>query len=784
MKKSGFIALLLVFAMLLPTLLVGCNGSEVQTTEKTHINTEAIDTSVAKTDSSYEHTTEDTSNAEEITTQADNEGDSGESTVTKEMTESIPTEQITEEVTTEEITTEENTTEEITTEKETEEMITDVMIGEVIDAPYASDFSVSRVFADDMVVQRGEFIRVWGFADESENGKKVSGEFKGMFAEALIENGNWCLTFTARLKADVNGADMKIYTDTKTVTIKNVLVGDVYMVVGQSNAQLEMKAVLAGLESIGQGRDEQIDENAPIRLLQRTTNDTAGYPQGGTTEVCPDLIGRKTWTKANYDNVMDFSALGYYFAREIVERTGGSVPIGIIEMGFSGRPMGCFLPNEVAEKMNADYIDEKTGLLVSNGVNAWPGTGRYVYNHHMYPFEKFAMAGFIWYQGESNNSYDEAVEYNEVFAELIKYMRGTHNLINPEFPVFVVEFPSIYPKPAGYDGEWHFMELGVIRTHLNMLPEVLDNSYIAVSSDLWGNKDYFNSLHPLCKLEQAVRLADLADAVIYKTKTMDEATGPILESVEISEDGLSAVLTFTNVGDGLKTVDGGDDVKGIIVFLKKYASLTSAIPTSAKITAKNQITVTYSKPMKGFAYNWSSTDFYGETLNLCNSFGNPAKAFITEFGEFVVENTYTYDDFDKLSSKKAKKIKHSFDAIRADGVDIFPVGSVDSKITAAGGKVTVKQGTEKVSLIGWVGFKVEIMIFGYSIDRGDAIFDSIPKVPEQAVKNAGGEYAFRFNIEADISNLDVGEHTVTMLVLTDVDDGLALKLLEFTLVIE
>ena len=65
----------------------------------------------------------------------------------------------------------------------------------VIGAEYAADFSVSRVFADDMVVQRNEHIRVWGFAPESENGKKVSGEFKGLFAESLIENGEWCLTF-------------------------------------------------------------------------------------------------------------------------------------------------------------------------------------------------------------------------------------------------------------------------------------------------------------------------------------------------------------------------------------------------------------------------------------------------------------------------------------------------------------------------------------------------------------------------------------------------------------
>lgn len=663
-------------------------------------------------------------------------------------------------------------------------MITDKMIGEIIDAPYASNFSVSRVFADDMVLQRGEFLRVWGFADENENGKKISGEFKGMFAEAVIENGEWCLTFTARLEADAVGAEMKIYTDTKTVTFKDVLVGDVYMVVGQSNVQYEMRTLLNELEKIGEAREESIDESAIIRLLQRTTNDTAGYPQGGTTEVCRDLVGERTWTLPTRDNVMDFSAIGYYFAREIVKRTGGNIPIGIIEMGFSGRPLGCFLPNEIAEKMDTDYIDEASGLFVSRGVNGWPGTGRYVYNHHMYPFEKTAIAGLIWYQGESNNSYDEAVKYNSTFSEYIKYLRSTHNLINRDFPVFAVELPSIYQKPAEYTGEWHFMELGIIRAHLSSLPSMLDNAFIAVSGDLWSNKDYYNSLHPTCKLQQAIRLADLAEAVIYKSKTMDEATGPILESFTLSEDGLEATLTFKNVGDGLKTADGGEEVKGIVVFLKKYASLTCESPASARISAKNQITITHTRAMKGIAYNWESEDLYGETINLCNSFGNPASAFITELEDFKLEKVYSYDELENLSSKKAKKIAHAFDSLRADGKDLLSVGGIDSKLKDTDNTVTVKKGSKKITLTGWVGFKVEIIIFGYSIDSGDAIFTSIPVIPEQAVKKAGGELAQRFIIDADISELDEGEHKITMLALVDADGGLALKLLEFTVIVE
>ena len=84
-------------------------------------------------------------------------------------------------------TTEYNSEEASSETEEETTVITDVMIGETLEAEYAADFSVAKIFSSDMVVQRNEQIRVWGFAPESENGKKVSATFKGMFAEALMD---------------------------------------------------------------------------------------------------------------------------------------------------------------------------------------------------------------------------------------------------------------------------------------------------------------------------------------------------------------------------------------------------------------------------------------------------------------------------------------------------------------------------------------------------------------------------------------------------------------------
>ena len=158
----------------------------------------------------------------------------------------------------------EETTEEVSTEP-------DIMIDVTLDAEYAADFTVAKVFSNDMVVQRGERIRVWGWADESENGKKVSGEFMGMFSEAIIENGEWCITFKARLNACADlGNTMKIYTDTKTVEFTDVLVGDVFYVIGQSNVAYSVSSHLSAFPNDpNKGGADVIAqyEDAPIRIF-------------------------------------------------------------------------------------------------------------------------------------------------------------------------------------------------------------------------------------------------------------------------------------------------------------------------------------------------------------------------------------------------------------------------------------------------------------------------------------------------------------------------------------
>ena len=129
----------------------------------------------------------------------------------------------------------------------------------------------------------------------------------------------------------------------------------------------------------------------------------------------------------------------------------------------------------------------------------------------------------------------------------------------------------------------------------------------------------------------------------------------------------------------------------------------------------------------------------------------------------------------------------SFDNFKVDGADIFTVGKVQSELVAAGNTVTVTSSANQIYLYGWIGFTNQIEDFGHRIDGGEASYGINPIVPASGsgVYTVGGEYARRFGITMNISDLDKGEHTVDLLVRVKVDDGnVPAKMLSFKLVIE
>ncbi len=487
----------------------------------------------------------------------------------------------------------------------------------LLDVPAATQFTVSNVFSDNMVVQRNEHVRVWGWADDSQNGKRVSGTFLNTTAHTVIENGEWILTFKQTWNANTAmGNHMTIYGDGVEYTFADVLVGDVYMAIGQSNIWY---SVDTHLKSTPPKKHGKLDENALIRLHFNSQDQRKGYPTWGTDEVCREIMSDSRWELPTKENYRHFSALGYYFAENMLKANENTVPIGVIEVEAAGKHLACFLSNEVATATQADIFIPSLGIYKANGANGAEAS-RFMYNQYIYPFEKYAISGIIWYQGESDLHDANTRSYADKFVPLMQQMRETHNVLNKEFPIYIMELARCY------DANWRFG--GVRAVQGGIAAQQLPNTYLVASSDLILTSPR-DILHPDIKWEQAKRLAAIATAVEYKNGSLDESLGPVLRSIELSSNGLSAVLTFDHVGDGLKTINGADTVTGFQGYNAGYAPLSAL---TATITAPNQITVTSASPIQGVGYNTLVTNGFGTepdcTLNLCNSFDVPAGAFI------------------------------------------------------------------------------------------------------------------------------------------------------------
>ena len=539
-------------------------------------------------------------------------GCAGNTTVTETEEQTQPAETTaevtTEEVTTEAVTTEEVTTEEVTTEPEVTEPAFPEPTQEVLDAPAATAFKVTGVYGNDMVIQRNEYIRVWGFADEDQNGKRVNAEFAGLSGAALIEDGHFFITLNGSLPECTEGRDFRVYGDGVEYVYTGVLVGDVYWVVGQSNVAYPVSSIKAEPLASAAGRNCEISNDDLIRLNRSSMTDANNGLTQGTTDVNEDVPVKRGWQKPK-QGAYSFAAIGYFAGKQLYEALDKKIPLGLIEFDAGGAALNAFCPNEVCDALKIDKQNKK-GIYTAQSVNN--NASRFMYNHYMYPFQNFPICGLIWYQGESDCNQNNDTKYNARFSALITEYRNRHNLINHDYPVFVIEFPPIYMN-FPYDS---------IRQYMGLIPNYVKNAHMVQSSDLWKDKTYENNLHPYCKWEQAERLTNIILANVYGIGDPEYVEGPTAVSVEFSDEGCTATVKFRNVGDGLKA-EGGE-IKGF--YVKLSAKLVE--PDSVEIVGKDTVVLKASKKIKSVHYNSKLEDSFPETLTLCNSAGVPCNSFI------------------------------------------------------------------------------------------------------------------------------------------------------------
>ena len=458
-----------------------------------------------------------------------------------------------------------------------------------------AEVTTSPVFGDSMVVQRDTPVHVWGWTQPNID---VHVAMAGHEAETRSDkNGR----FDVKLDPLPAGGphEMVIQAD-ETRTFKDVLVGEVWVCSGQSNMQWP----------VGSANDpdlETLTANFPnIRLIT--------VPRVGIQEPQNSFEG--AWEACTPTSARDFSAVGYFFGRQLHQTL--NVPIGLIDNAWGGSAAEAWVNRSELEKAGKyDELLEKWDTLAKTydheaamnsyrkRLAAWEKnkkgnrprpprdqlTGNHrpanIYNGVLHPTIGYTIRGAIWYQGESNSS--RAYQYRDLFPLMIKNWRDEWK--QGDFPFYWVQLAD-FQAEVDTPGDSSWAELREAQT---MTMSKLPNTGEAVIIELGEASD----IHPRNKQDVAKRLARWALANDYGYDIPFRS--PTYQSMTI-KDG-KATLKFAHVGGKLDTFDVREPIGFAIAGEDR-----KFVNAKAKITGKDTIEV-WSEEVKApvaVRYAWAN----------------------------------------------------------------------------------------------------------------------------------------------------------------------------------
>ncbi|MBS1786462.1 MAG: sialate O-acetylesterase [Acidobacteria bacterium] len=469
------------------------------------------------------------------------------------------------------------------------------------------------LFSDGCVLQQGMPVPVWGWADE---GETVTVEFQGQKVTAITGGGKWMVTLK-ELKAG-GPFEMKL-SGSDTVTIKNILVGEVWLCSGQSNMEWRLNQTVNAKADI-------VAANYPkIHLFTVPRN-----PQDAPVD---NVKGE--WKECSPESVPTFSAVGYFFGRALhLARQG--VPIGLIHSSYGGTPseawtsasvvnndphfagiresyakaVAAWPENKAKWEAAVEKHKEVAAKAKEEGKTAPPTPAKPfgpehqnrpagLYNGMIAPLIPFALRGAIWYQGESNAP--RAFEYRSIFPAMIQDWRTAWK---SEFPFLFVQLAPYAPPPPNTYAELREAQLLTLK---------LPKTGMAVITDVGEERD----IHPKQKQPVGERLALAARAIAYGEKI--EYSGPVYSAMKVK--GNSVELSFHHVGGGL--VVKGDKLTGFAIAGadQKFVSAEAIIKGDKIIVSSS----TVAQPV-AVRFGWENWP----VLNLWNKAGLPATPFRTD----------------------------------------------------------------------------------------------------------------------------------------------------------
>jgi sialate O-acetylesterase len=408
---------------------------------------------------------------------------------------------------------------------------------------------VHPLFGDHLVLQHDRKDPIWGWAAP---GTQVTVGMSGMNAAAVADaSGRW----QTQIGPFASGGPFTlVITGPRTITLRDVLVGEVWVCSGQSNMAMSM---LKTPENSDGGVDD-----APAEVA------AANYPNIRLFIAnAPITTGTDAWTPCSPATVGRFSAAGYYFARDLHRRL--HIPFGMIMSAIGGSaaeqwtPPAAVTPALTQAEIEAyrrqfaltlaDYSRSLTEWRIqadkakAAGTAVPPEPGRpngpdtpwygNLYQQQIEPLLPYGIRGVIWYQGESNTR--RAYSFPILMEALIGGWRHAWN--QGDFPFIQVQLA------AHISDEWDQLREAQER-EARHIPQCA----LATVHDIGGG-----ALHPRNKLSAGLRLSLCAQRLVYGMPEVD-CSGPRPE--HISYGPSSATVSFTNTAGGL--IRQGEHLEG------------------------------------------------------------------------------------------------------------------------------------------------------------------------------------------------------------------------------
>jgi len=480
----------------------------------------------------------------------------------------------------------------------------------------SADVSLPQIFGDNMVLQTGMRLPVWGRA---EAGEKVSVEFKDFYVETVADSkGRWKV-FIGPLETG-GPFEFKVEGE-NSILLKNVMVGEVWVCSGQSNMAMEVRNSLNAEAEIAAANYPQ------IRLFQ-INRAKAAAPLKDVSPVDGDGSSRlNKWQVCSPETVGNFTGVGFFFARELREKL--DIPVGIISASWGGTTVEAWTPadtlandpelNNVLQNW-PDYNNDEEWLREVYAefvveVNKAREDGKaeplyfnqpsVLYNGIMAPVIPYGIKGVTWYQGESN-AY-RAHQYKKLFPAMIQQWRK--NWGQGDFPFLFVQLANYHFEPQV------FPELREAQAKTLSIPETA----MAVAIDLGESTD----IHPKNKQEVGRRLSLAARKMAYGEEII--YSGPLYKSMSISAG--KCRLRFDHVGDGL-TIKGKEPLSGFVIAGKDKKFV------KAQAVIENDEIIVWSPDVPdpvAVRYAWANDPKNANLYNKCgDSVHLPASPFRTD----------------------------------------------------------------------------------------------------------------------------------------------------------